>query len=100
MNRAQSRALKAIIKKKVPKADREKVLEAIDSLDMEQIMNNPAIMADLLKDPSKLGDFVKGNENESAEGESAETSVADAEDGAEEIVENEETEVEENEEDA
>lgn len=84
MNRAQTRALKAVIKKKVPKEDREKVLEAIDSLDMDQIVNNPAIIADLLKDPSKLSEFVKKDEVAGSEGESAESSVTETEDKAEE----------------
>ncbi|MEE1505255.1 MAG: hypothetical protein UGF89_13560 [Acutalibacteraceae bacterium] len=83
MNRAQTRALKAIIKKKVPKEDRDKVLEAIDSLDMDQIINNPAAIADLLKDPSKLSEFVKKDEVDGAEGESAESSETDTEDKAE-----------------
>lgn len=84
MNRAQTRAMKAVIKKKVPKEDRQKVLDAIDSLDMDKILENPAILADLFKDPSKLADFVKGGENKSAEGASAESSVAETEEEAEE----------------
>jgi len=87
MNRAQKRAMKAIIKKKVPKEDREKVLDAVDSLDLEEIMGNPENIGMLLKDPSKLSDFVKGDKRESKEGESTESSVSEAEDGVEDTAE-------------
>ncbi len=61
MTKTQMKVLRATIKKKVPKENREEVFAALESLDLDKIINNPAIMVDLLKDPSKLGQYVKGD---------------------------------------
>lgn len=65
MTKTQMKVLRATIKKKVPKESREEVLAALDSLDLDKIINNPAIMVDLLKDPSKLSQYVKEDAIES-----------------------------------
>lgn len=65
MTKTQMKILRATIKKKIPKESREEVFAALDSLDLDKIINNPAIMVDLLKDPSKLGQYVKGDAIES-----------------------------------
>lgn len=68
MSRKDNRIKEQIIKKILKKGDiseekKAEIRAAIGALDINTILSNPSVLKDLKEDPSKLGNFVKENNN-------------------------------------
>lgn len=67
MSKLQKNLIKSIIKKSVPKEKQAEVFTALDKLDLDELLRNPAALSSVLSNPSKLGDFVVKEETTPAE---------------------------------
>ncbi len=81
MSKTQEKLIKSIIKSRVPKEKRKEVLGAFDKLDLglliENMKTDPNALSEMLRNPSKLSEYVVEDGEGDASVDEIDTSIAE-----------------------